>query len=122
MEFGDHVPHPSDSSKFLVCSTQGQFIVMSCPGNLVFNRELHRCDHHETNIANPCVSNPCKNGGVCRSVDRFNFKCDCPTGFSGLQCESSGLQMDSPNMMSCLSNPCGHFHSLRVWIIACEIM
>ncbi|XP_033001266.1 protein eyes shut homolog [Lacerta agilis] len=39
----------------------------------------------ETDI-NECDSNPCKNGGSCNDyID--HFKCNCPVGFEGHQCE-----------------------------------
>ena len=39
---------------------------------------------------NPCwPENPCYNGGTCKIVDENNWKCECPPGYSGTQCEMS---------------------------------
>lgn len=33
-----------------------------------------------------CDSHPCKNGGTC-SLSKDYYKCDCPTGLKGTNCE-----------------------------------
>ncbi|XP_072050388.1 uncharacterized protein [Amphiura filiformis] len=35
----------------------------------------------------PCNPNPCVNGGECYVRFRFFYKCECPQGFDGKQCE-----------------------------------
>lgn len=35
---------------------------------------------------NECVSNPCKNGGICENLVN-SYRCSCPTGFTGTNCE-----------------------------------
>ena len=36
----------------------------------------------------PCELNPCANGGTCHPVEMvYDFKCACPPGFFGKQCE-----------------------------------
>ena len=39
---------------------------------------------------NPCVPNPCMNGGNCKE-EKGNFTCDCQPGFEGDTCEISRL-------------------------------
>ena len=45
----------------------------------------------------PCVTNPCLNGGTC-AIDGSGYTCSCPTGFSGTNCET--------NIDDCLGNLC----------------
>jgi len=50
----------------------------------------------------PCVSFPCKNGGVCMpSGTIIGFSCDCTDGWTGLTCEEVVI-INNP----CLSGPC----------------
>ncbi|XP_068705343.1 fibropellin-1-like isoform X2 [Montipora foliosa] len=41
---------------------------------------------------NPCLSNPCQNGGTCVTIDINGGKaylCECPEGFKGINCEQA---------------------------------
>uniref|UniRef100_A0A8C9ESP9 Uncharacterized protein n=1 Tax=Pavo cristatus TaxID=9049 RepID=A0A8C9ESP9_PAVCR len=40
---------------------------------------------------NPCTTNPCKNGGVCK-IRRYNYFCICPPKFGGDNCEKEKLE------------------------------
>ncbi len=39
------------------------------------------------NIGDPCLDNPCLNGGACITNNMGGFTCQCPPGYSGLRCE-----------------------------------
>uniref|UniRef100_A0A8C2R768 Slit guidance ligand 2 n=1 Tax=Capra hircus TaxID=9925 RepID=A0A8C2R768_CAPHI len=49
---------------------------------------------------NPCLSNPCKNDGTCNNDPVDFYRCTCPYGFKGQDC-------DVP-IHACISNPCKH--------------
>uniref|UniRef100_A0A452SCC2 Slit homolog 2 protein n=1 Tax=Ursus americanus TaxID=9643 RepID=A0A452SCC2_URSAM len=49
---------------------------------------------------NPCLSNPCKNDGTCNNDPVDFYRCTCPYGFKGQDC-------DVP-IHACISNPCQH--------------
>ncbi|XP_065061709.1 MAM and LDL-receptor class A domain-containing protein 2-like isoform X10 [Rhopilema esculentum] len=72
--------------------------------NLIF--EVVRGDDWTSDIAldditfsavDPCASNPCQNGGSC-SNSGGSYMCVCPSGFTGLNCETT--------VNACASNPC----------------
>ncbi|KAM6221925.1 slit homolog 2 protein isoform 2-T2 [Rhynchocyon petersi] len=48
----------------------------------------------------PCLSNPCKNRGTCNDDPVDFYRCTCPYGFKGQDC-------DVP-IHVCISNPCKH--------------
>lgn len=41
-------------------------------------------------LADPCISNPCRNGGTCLSEPPGDYKCVCPLGVDGLLCQVEG--------------------------------
>ncbi|XP_067354970.1 slit homolog 2 protein isoform X5 [Channa argus] len=46
----------------------------------------------------PCLSNPCKNDGTCSDDPVHYYRCTCPYGFKGQNCEEP--------IHACISNPC----------------
>ncbi|CAI9562248.1 unnamed protein product [Staurois parvus] len=46
----------------------------------------------------PCLSSPCRNQGVCQNDPVEYYKCICPPGYKGKNCEIS--------LNACSSNPC----------------
>ncbi|XP_053703162.1 protocadherin Fat 3 isoform X3 [Synchiropus splendidus] len=46
----------------------------------------------------PCVSQPCLNGGICSSLPPAGFACSCSPGFTGWRCELE--------VTACMPNPC----------------
>uniref|UniRef100_A0ACB8E7P3 Slit 2 protein n=1 Tax=Sphaerodactylus townsendi TaxID=933632 RepID=A0ACB8E7P3_9SAUR len=48
----------------------------------------------------PCLSNPCKNDGTCNNDPVDFYRCTCPYGFKGQDC-------DIP-IHACISSPCKH--------------
>uniref|UniRef100_A0A667WH95 Slit homolog 2 (Drosophila) n=1 Tax=Myripristis murdjan TaxID=586833 RepID=A0A667WH95_9TELE len=46
----------------------------------------------------PCLSSPCKNDGTCSNDPVHYYRCTCPYGFKGQNCEEP--------IHACISNPC----------------
>ena len=34
-----------------------------------------------------CRSNPCRNGGICHPDGPAKYDCECPAGYTGINCE-----------------------------------
>ncbi|XP_062864239.1 slit homolog 2 protein [Trichomycterus rosablanca] len=47
---------------------------------------------------NPCLSNPCRNNGTCTNHPIDFYRCTCPYGYKGQDCEET--------IHACISNPC----------------
>ncbi|XP_064419058.1 slit homolog 1b isoform X1 [Latimeria chalumnae] len=47
---------------------------------------------------NPCLSNPCQNQGTCQNDPVEFYRCTCPYGFKGKDCETP--------LNACFNNPC----------------
>ncbi|CAF0732303.1 unnamed protein product, partial [Brachionus calyciflorus] len=96
----DRIPNPKNPNQFIVCLDDADFTIMDCPDGLVFNQYLDRCDYTAEATNSGCESSPCQYGAKCvQSEDNNDYKCECPEGFSGKNCEKS------PDF--CASNPCG---------------
>ncbi len=98
--FSDRVPHPEDNHKFILCLKNGHYTVMSCPDRLVFNIYLDRCDETNEPLSSGCDSMPCQYGAKCINLANDAYKCECPPGYFGINCERA------PD--PCASNPCGN--------------
>ncbi|TNN69370.1 Slit 2 protein [Liparis tanakae] len=46
----------------------------------------------------PCLSNPCQNDGTCSNDPVHYYRCSCPYGFKGQNCEEP--------IHACITNPC----------------
>ena len=87
--YGQRITYRPNPNKYLVCLRFGQFKLMSCPSNLVFNEIKGICDYTlNTQNEDPCLNNNnCLNGGICQPLSNFNFGCQCKFGFNGDRCE-----------------------------------
>lgn len=73
---------------------------MDCPGNLVFNEFVRRCDYTTEPIApTNCNSHPCQNGARCVDLPNSDYRCECTVEFHGKNCDLT------PDV--CINNRCG---------------
>ncbi|XP_030235556.1 slit homolog 1a [Gadus morhua] len=75
-------------------------------GKLLLTTPAKKFECHgdvDTNIrakCNPCLSDPCLNQGICHNDLMEVYRCSCPPGFKGRNCESP--------LNACVSNPCAN--------------
>jgi hypothetical protein len=71
---------------FIVCLDDSKGVEQKCPKGLFYQPTSSRCERKLGQLTNPCVSQPCLNGGQCVPTD-FSYQCQCPPGFDGKTCE-----------------------------------
>jgi hypothetical protein len=90
-----------DTRIYVTCLDDSKGVSQKCPPHLhyITNIPVPRCEKKLSQLLPPCLSNPCQNGGQCSELDIFTYKCDCPVGWEGQQCER--------DQRACLQQPCG---------------
>ncbi|XP_010795647.1 LOW QUALITY PROTEIN: slit homolog 2 protein-like [Notothenia coriiceps] len=78
---------PGDMTDKLLLTTPSK--KFTCSGPVDMNIQA-KCE--------PCLSNPCKNDGSCSNDPVNYYRCNCPFGFKGQNCEEP--------IHACISNPC----------------
>uniref|UniRef100_A0A672FLA2 Slit homolog 2 (Drosophila) n=1 Tax=Salarias fasciatus TaxID=181472 RepID=A0A672FLA2_SALFA len=78
---------PGDMTDKLLLTTPSK--KFTCTGPVDISIQA-KCD--------PCLSNPCKNDGTCANDPVHYYRCSCPYGFKGQNCEEP--------IHACISNPC----------------
>uniref|UniRef100_A0A1A8DU18 Slithomolog 2 n=1 Tax=Nothobranchius kadleci TaxID=1051664 RepID=A0A1A8DU18_NOTKA len=78
---------PGDMTDKLLLTTPSKKFTCTGPVDLSIQA---KCD--------PCLSNPCKNDGTCANDPVHYYRCTCPYGFKGQNCEEP--------IHACISNPC----------------
>jgi hypothetical protein len=87
-------PCPTSSRPTLVCSNGGTCV----PNYGCFCQPGFAGDGCDTPLPNSCTNSSCLNGGTCTVLINGTTICQCPTGYTGLRCESL--------ISLCLPNPC----------------
>ncbi|XP_036790169.1 slit homolog 2 protein isoform X2 [Oncorhynchus mykiss] len=78
---------PGDMTDKLLLTTPSK--KFTCTGPLDLSIQA-KCD--------PCLSNPCHNDGTCSNHPVTFYRCSCPYGFKGQDCEEP--------LHACIGNPC----------------
>lgn len=91
---------PNLPTHFISCLDHSDFTIQTCPEGLVFNKHMDRCDVNQDPLdATGCASSPCQFGAVCHDLPNLDYRCECPAGFTGKNCQNA------PDV--CASAPCG---------------
>ncbi|CAF3389130.1 unnamed protein product [Rotaria sp. Silwood1] len=77
----------NDKRRFVVCLDNSKGVEQRCPKGLYYYPESRRCERKLKGLKNACAHKPCLNNGQCVIVDVTSYKCQCPTGFDGRNCE-----------------------------------
>ncbi|CAF0858709.1 unnamed protein product, partial [Didymodactylos carnosus] len=99
--FEKKLPHPSDKRKYIVCSDNFHYEMISCPELSEFNEQTGECEEKRKTDEDDICKQPdlCANGGQCYSTSPTEYKCTCTEMFTGDRCETP--------VSSCATEPCG---------------
>jgi Notch-like protein len=67
--------------------------------NLIKGYNGNRCEY----MTNPCASQPCARG-VCTNSGGSGYKCKCPSGFTGVNCETDINECSDSTKVTCYNN------------------
>jgi len=76
-----------NGESYVVCLDESKGAQLDCPRGLYYHIDTGRCERKSGQLANPCASQPCLNGGQCVGIDSSSFQCQCSSGFDGKTCE-----------------------------------
>jgi len=93
----ERLPHPTETTQFVVCHESTPADILSCPNGLVFNLNTLNCEN-SFQAPKACSSSPCQNRAACVDLPFFQFRCECASGFTGELCEKRAV---------CEANSCG---------------
>ena len=86
-KYGSKHVNPLRINQYIICLND-EFIIKNCPRGWLFNTHSEKCEK-STEIPNGCFQrvSPCLNRGKCIPAEKFQYKCDCRSGFTGEHCE-----------------------------------
>jgi hypothetical protein len=95
-----------EGRRFVVCLEDGKGFEQQCPKDLQYHPETRRCERRLGSSEHICNSQPCLNGGKCVQTDFSSWRCECPAGFDGRNCELDGRVCQT-------QQPCGQAPGTR---------
>ncbi|CAF2766599.1 unnamed protein product [Rotaria sp. Silwood2] len=101
-----------DKRRFVVCLDNSKGFEQRCPKGLYYHPESHRCERKYKGLENACAQKPCLNDGQCLPADVTSYKCQCPTGFDGRNCELDVRACE--NQQPCGQSPDQRCQSFRL--------
>lgn len=92
--------HPGCANGY--CLSPWQCICKPNWGGILCDQDLDYCGTHE----------PCKNNGICQNIAPGKYKCNCPQGYAGVNCDLNLNSLTSTDQSvaqlsaGCALNPC----------------
>ncbi len=81
--------NPDRINQYVICLSEDKYILRNCQRGLVFNAFSSDCEktrdmpgEHFNSATNPCLNN-----STFVPTDSFKYRCECPVGFTGKNCE-----------------------------------
>lgn len=84
---GTKLINPLRINQYIIC-LDDTFIIRNCHRGSVFNTFTEKCENtRDIPTKHLEISNPCLNNSTFVQENKFQYRCDCPPGFTGKNCE-----------------------------------
>ena len=97
-----NLPHRAETKLYCSSGVRGNLVVLAYRGSRTSSFSLIEVSVYGLpHLRDQCLSNPCDNGGTCQPSGTF-YKCTCPTGWLGSNCEGTNWAVGKKASMSSL--------------------
>lgn len=85
---GTKIINPLRISQYVICLNDEDYMIRNCPRGSVFNTYSEKCERTR-DIPNNYLKgdNPCLNNSTFLMLDKYQYRCECPPGFTGKNCQ-----------------------------------
>ena len=78
-------------------------VVSTAELHAIMQSEIRCCVSHlccsVPTVTNPCASNPCENGGTCKTLELGLYRCHCGIMYSGQHCEKGKMKYHTNSLI-----------------------
>lgn len=88
---GSKIVNPIRMTQYIICLTDS-YIIRNCQRGYVFNKHSDKCEKTQDIPLDILLKeNPCLNDSTFTQITKYQYRCDCPPGFTGKHCEKSDI-------------------------------
>jgi hypothetical protein len=91
-EPGTKIVNPNIINQYVICLPNNKYVLRNCQRGRVFNTFSKDCElTRDIPGEHFKDTNPCMNNSTFVPTDNFQYRCDCPPGFTGKNCDKKDI-------------------------------